>query len=139
MAAGIVIAHRYLPCFLPFSDKLGPNFARTLMSSEVALCTCLPVSAAPPPPFLERRFLGSSHHSPYRCRLLGGLFTIRPQACSVPVRVGGRIMMEARWMVQGSCLVRCPQSEILDEDRMNPFWQGGTKEGECRVAGAGCI
>ena len=42
-------------------------------------------------------------------------------------------------MGRGSRLVRCPQSEIVEEVRMNPLGRERTKEGACRVAGAGCI
>ena len=41
-------------------------------------------------------------------------------------------------MGRGSCLVRCPQSDIVDEVGMNPLGRE-RKEDKCRVATAGCI
>jgi hypothetical protein len=89
VAAAMVIAHPYPPPFFPLiNDELPLNFARTLRSSELAPRYLLPRLDCSPTPSPRHRFLGWSHHSPDRCRSLGGFFTIRTHALFVPVRGG---------------------------------------------------
>jgi len=119
------------PCFPPINDELRHTFARLLMTSEEAPRYLPPSLNCSHHLSLGAGFLGSSHHSPDRCRSLGRLFTMRTHAFFVPVRGGGRIVMEVHdgWV----------EVLILFEVRMNPLGRETTKEGECRVAGAGCI
>ena len=132
VVASIVIAHPDPPpCFPPISDKLRPNFARTLISSEVAP-HYLPSSLnCSPPPLLGHRFLGSSHHSPDRCWWLGGLFTTRTPSLFQCEVEGGSWW---RCTMDGSRLLSCSMSTIGDRGQgsnESPW----SRQGE----GAGCI
>jgi len=128
--AVIVIAHQYPPpSFPPINNELRPNFARTLMSSEVEL-RYLPPSLDCSP--TTSPWVGSFHHSPDRCRLLGGLFTIQTLAFFVP---GGTCTMD------GSRFSSCSMPTIGHGGRGSNEspWTRNDERGECRVGGAGCI
>jgi hypothetical protein len=131
MAAGIVIAHPYTPPrFPPIYDELRPNFERTLMSSEGAPRYLPPsLDCSPSTDFLYRLTILPTDVDRWAFHN-----TDAPLLCS-----GARWREDgdggARWMGRGSRLVRCPQSEIVDDVGMNPLGRERTKEGECRVAG----
>ena len=126
----IVIAHPYPPAsFPPINNELRPNFARMLMSSEVEP-RYLPPNLDCSPTTSPR--VGSSRHSPDRCRSLEGLFTIRTHAFFVP---GGT------WTMDGSTFSSCSMPTIGDRGRGSNEspWTRNDERGEFRVGGAGCI
>jgi len=106
------------PCFPPINDELRHTFARTLMSSDVA------------PRYLPPN-LNCSHHLSSGAGFLDRLTILPTDVDRWEVRGGGRIVMEVHdgWF----------EVLILFEVRMNPLGRERTKEGGCRVAGAGCI
>ena len=125
------------PCFPSTNDKPRHDFVRTLMSSEVAPHYLLPSldCSITTSPRAQISWIVSSSSLPM---LIAGRAFHDADARLLFSRARWKAGRDgdARWMGRGSRLARCPHSETI---RMNPLRRQRTKEGECRVAGVGCI